>query len=90
MTEQLLIRVDQSHQATIHWLVWSTEQQQIIASGELENSRQLKTLAEKALSRQVVVLLPATAVQLRTLALPASVQHHSPYGLICSIFFNEF
>ena len=71
MTEQLLIRVDQSHQATIHWLVWSTEQQQIIASGELENSRQLNTLAEKALSRQVVLLLPATAVQLRTLALPA-------------------
>ncbi|ATD08056.1 MULTISPECIES: type II secretion system protein GspL [Pseudoalteromonas] len=71
MTEQLLIRVDQSHQATIHWLVWSTEQQQIIASGELEGSEQLGSLAEKAQTRPVVLLLPATAVQLRTLELPA-------------------
>ncbi|MEJ6476003.1 type II secretion system protein GspL [Pseudoalteromonas piscicida] len=71
MTEQLLVRVDQSHQATIHWLVWSTEQQQIIASGELEDSEQLDKLADKAHTRPVVLLLPSTAVQLRTLELPA-------------------
>ncbi|RXF02818.1 type II secretion system protein GspL [Pseudoalteromonas sp. PS5] len=71
MTEQLLIRVDQSHQAIINWMVWSTEQQQIIASGELEGSEQLSNLAEKAQTRNVVLLLPATAVQLRTLELPA-------------------
>ncbi|WP_440054323.1 type II secretion system protein GspL [Pseudoalteromonas sp. T1lg65] len=71
MTEQLVIRVDQSQQSAVHWLIWSNQNEQIIASGMLEHSGELTSLTEKAQNRQVNLLLPASAVQLRTLDLPA-------------------
>ncbi|NOU51875.1 type II secretion system protein GspL [Pseudoalteromonas sp. JBTF-M23] len=70
MTEKLVIRVDQSHQKPIHWLVFSSADEQIIASGELDNAEQLEQLSEKAASREVTLLLSASQVQLKRVVLP--------------------
>ncbi|MBD1582346.1 type II secretion system protein GspL [Pseudoalteromonas sp. S16_S37] len=70
MTEKLVIRVDQSHNKPIHWLVFSSSDEQIIASGELDNAEQLEQLSEKAASREVILLLSASQVQLKRVALP--------------------
>ncbi|MCF6438369.1 type II secretion system protein GspL [Pseudoalteromonas luteoviolacea] len=70
MTEKLLVRVGQSQQEPVSWLVWSDSDSQIIASGELEHSGLLGELTEKASGRSVALLLPASSVQLKQVALP--------------------
>ncbi|MDK1288955.1 type II secretion system protein GspL [Pseudoalteromonas umbrosa] len=70
MTEKLLVRVGQSQQEPVSWLVWSDSDSQIIASGELEHSGLLGELTEKASGRSVALLLPASSVQLKKVALP--------------------
>ncbi|KZN44779.1 type II secretion system protein GspL [Pseudoalteromonas luteoviolacea] len=70
MTEKLLIRVGQSQQEPVNWLIWSESDSQIIASGELEHSGLIGELIEKAASRSVALLLPASSVQLKQVELP--------------------
>ena len=70
MTEKLVIRVGQSHQNSIHWLVFSSSDEQIIASGELDNASELDQLADKAANREVTLLLSASQVQLKRVPLP--------------------
>ncbi|KAF7767583.1 general secretion pathway protein L [Pseudoalteromonas citrea] len=70
MTEKLVIRVGQSQQNSVHWLIFSAHDEQIIASGELANSDELPQLTEKAATRETVLLLPSSQVQLKTVALP--------------------
>ncbi len=70
MTEILLIRTGQTEQDLVNWLIYSPQEQQIIASGELTNASYLSELDEKAQSREVVVLLPCDQVQLKTVVLP--------------------
>ena len=71
MTEILLIRTGQTEQETLNWLIYSPQEQEIIASGELANASHLSELSEKAQSREVVILLPSDQVQLKTVTLPA-------------------
>ncbi len=71
MTETLMIRVGQSQKEKINWLIWSTAEQEIIASGELSGSAELADIADKTGGRNTIVLLPASCVQLRTQVLPA-------------------
>ncbi|WP_105166940.1 type II secretion system protein GspL [Pseudoalteromonas sp. T1lg23B] len=71
MTEKLVIRVGQSHKNPIHWLIFSSIDEQIIASGELESAEQLPQLSEKAANREVTLLLSASQVQLKSVPLPA-------------------
>lgn len=70
MTEILLIRTGQTEQELLNWLIYSPQEQQIIASGELVNASYLNELSEKSLGREVVVLLPCDQVQLKTVMLP--------------------
>nr|WP_247686911.1 type II secretion system protein GspL [Pseudoalteromonas luteoviolacea] len=65
-----MVRVGQSQQEPVSWLVWSDSDSQIIASGELEHSGLLGELTEKASGRSVALLLPASSVQLKQVALP--------------------
>ena len=51
--EQLLIRLGATEADPISWLVWSTAEEEIIASGELANADALSTLAERAGHRAV-------------------------------------
>ena len=85
MTENLIIRLGSNHNNVIHWLVWAAHEQEIIASGELSNAKQLSQLTEKAQSRDVVVLVPSCDVTLKSLHVPAksqkAIRQAAPYML---------
>jgi general secretion pathway protein L len=70
VTEQLVIRVGQSQQDPVQWLIFSVHDEQIIASGELTSSDKISQLADKASSRETMLLLPSSQVQLKVVALP--------------------
>jgi general secretion pathway protein L len=68
--EQLLIRLGATEADPISWLVWSTAEEEIIASGELANADALSTLAERAGHRAVIALAPSSEILLKWVALP--------------------
>lgn len=83
MAEQLIIRLASQDTDKVHWLVWSTAEKHIIASGELESVEQLHRLTTKAEHREVVVILPSSDVTLKLLNVPAkskkAVQLAAPF-----------
>ena len=85
MNEFLLIRLGSRHQDAVHWLVWSSAQQAVIASGQLSNAAQLSELTERAGHRPVIVLVPGSDVIFRALTLPgrltAQTQQALPFML---------
>ena len=68
--EQLIIRLGSHADEAVHWLVWSTNEKEIIASGELENAAHLSTLSERAGQRSVIALAPTSDVLLKWVTLP--------------------
>jgi len=71
LNEQLIIRVGSVPQEPLWWLVWSS-QGEVIASGMLQHSEELATLAARlGTHRPVILLLPASDVVLKELPLPA-------------------
>jgi general secretion pathway protein L len=85
MTENLIIRLGSNYKDVIHWMVWASHSQEIIASGQLFNAEQLSQLTEKAQSRDVVVLVPSCDVALKSLHVPAksqkAIRQAAPYML---------
>lgn len=71
MSEILYIRLASKPEQSIAWLVWSTSQQDIIASGELPNAQALATISDKARQRQVIAIAPGSDVLLKALTVPA-------------------
>ncbi|MGJ8692017.1 MAG: type II secretion system protein GspL [Thalassotalea sp.] len=71
MAETIIIRLGSRYQDTIHWLITTADTEEIIASGELATAEQLTELTEKAASRKVVVLVPASEVALKSLKVPS-------------------
>ena len=69
--EQLVVRLGTNTDEPIHWIVWSSQQNEIIASGELPNAVQLNTLADRAGRRPICVLVPTSDVLLKWVELPA-------------------
>ncbi len=69
--EQLVVRLGTDPDEPIHWIVWSSQQNEIIASGELPNAVQLNTLADRAGRRPICVLVPTSDVLLKWVELPA-------------------
>ena len=69
--EQLVVRLGSDVSDPIHWLVWSSTEREIIASGELSESNELSSLAERAGSRPIIALVPTSDVYLTWLDLPA-------------------
>lgn len=69
MRELMLIRVGQSPTDAVHWMIWSANDAQIIASGELSNL-DISVLKEKSTDREVIVLLPSDQISLKTVTLP--------------------
>ncbi|MDX2367472.1 MAG: type II secretion system protein GspL, partial [Colwellia sp.] len=74
MAEILYIRLGSQVQDEISWLIFSTSEQEIIASGELANAEQLSELTEKALKRTVKVFVPGGDVVLKSLTVPTRSQ----------------
>ncbi|MCC2617045.1 type II secretion system protein GspL [Aestuariibacter halophilus] len=69
--EQLIVRLGGADNPVTHWLVWSTEQQDIIASGQLNDDHELSSLAQRAGTRPVIALIPGSEVNLTHVELPA-------------------
>ena len=69
--EQLVVRLGANPDEPIHWIVWSSQQDEIIASGELPDAQQLATLADRAGGRPICALVPTSDILLKWVELPA-------------------
>jgi len=85
MSEVLYIRLDNKETAPVSWLVWSSAEREIIASGQLNNVDELSMLSEKAQHRDVVAVVPSQDVALKSLQVPGNSQRSiklaAPYML---------
>ena len=70
--EQLFIRLSSQPQESLHWLIWSPAQAELIASGTLKDLSEIGELTEHARSREVVCFAPGTDVLLTQVQLPSS------------------
>lgn len=68
--QQLIIRLGASSVDPIHWLVYSNQEQEIIASGVLQNADELGSLQERASSAKIIALAPSSELYFAQVALP--------------------
>ncbi|MEP1448516.1 MAG: type II secretion system protein GspL [Paraglaciecola sp.] len=69
--EQLVVRLGADPDEAIHWIVWSNQQDEIIASGVLPDATQLATLTDRAGRRPICALVPTSDILLKWVELPA-------------------
>ncbi len=69
MTERLIIRLASEASQKNHWLIWSDSENEIIASGQVDNAQQLNLLSEKAQQRAVICLLPGVDVCIKAITI---------------------
>ncbi|TRY33274.1 type II secretion system protein GspL [Aliiglaciecola sp. M165] len=69
--ENLVIRLGSTTSDPVHWLVWSGHEQEIIASGVLDDASQLSSLSQRAGSRPITALVPGCDVLLKWVTMPA-------------------
>ena len=85
MSETFFLRLGSKITDKVHWLILSSGDQEIIASGDIENAQQLSDLSEKTHSREVVVFVPSCDVALKKLKVPnpssKQVKKSVPYML---------
>lgn len=83
--QHLVIRFGGTWDSEIQWLAWSSEQNDIIASGELASQKELSTLTERVKADNVIALVPTCDVKLVNLTLPAKatrkIIHAIPFML---------
>ncbi|GGD76980.1 type II secretion system protein GspL [Lacimicrobium alkaliphilum] len=70
MSEQLIIRLGSTRLDPIQWLVYSTSEDDIIASGELADASHLQSLRERAAGRPITALAPTSDILLQWVTLP--------------------
>ncbi|UUM30518.1 type II secretion system protein GspL [Vibrio japonicus] len=71
MNEYLIVRLSNNTGSTIQWLVWSEQQKEVIACGELADWDALAELAAYAENRRTIVLLSAASLVLTEVDIPA-------------------
>ncbi len=71
MSEFLTVRLSSQKEAIIPWLVWSSVQQEVIASGEVQGWDQLEQLSSYAEQRATLLLISASDVVLNQVEIPA-------------------
>jgi len=71
MAEKLYIRLGSNAKDAVQWLIFSDDQEGIIASGELPQANALAQLAEKAKHREVITFVPGCDVSLKSLNVPS-------------------
>ncbi|WP_318467269.1 type II secretion system protein GspL [Photobacterium leiognathi] len=71
MSEFLTIRLSSRPEMPAQWLVWSPQQNEVIASGQLADITQLDQLVEYAGSRPVYGLVPTSEMLLTQVTIPA-------------------
>lgn len=77
VSERLFIRLGAKAQDSCAWLIWSEQEQEIIASGELPGADSLATLTERAGNRPVDILVPASSMTLTEINLPEKGQRQA-------------
>ena len=70
MSERLFIRLGMTADHPCSWLVWSEQEQEIIASGEVSDAQALASLKDRVGNRPVDVLVPAANMTLTHVTLP--------------------
>ena len=70
MSEFLTVRLSSEPQSPVPWLVWSTSQQEVIASGELSSWEQLSELTPYAEKRSCIALLPGNECLIKRVEIP--------------------
>ncbi|PML44478.1 type II secretion system protein GspL [Vibrio lentus] len=70
MSEFLTVRLSSEPQSPVQWLVWSTSQQEVIASGELPSWEQLDELTPYAEKRSCIALLPGNECLIKRVEIP--------------------
>ncbi|RWU12965.1 type II secretion system protein GspL [Pseudidiomarina gelatinasegens] len=70
--EQLFIRLSSQPHEPLHWLIWSPVQEELIASGTLNDLSELSQLSDHARSREVICFAPGTDVLITAVELPNS------------------
>lgn len=70
MSEFLTVRLSSEPQSPVQWLVWSTSQQEVIASGELSSWAQLDELTPYAEKRSCIALLPGNECLIKRVEIP--------------------
>ncbi|MGY3903670.1 GspL family type II secretion system protein ExeL [Aeromonas lusitana] len=81
MSESLVIRLGTHAQQPVEWLVWSTQEQEIIASGTLASAHALGELQERAGGRPVVTLVPGSDLIFRRVSLPGKYNRQAAAAL---------
>ncbi|WP_404401649.1 type II secretion system protein GspL [Idiomarina seosinensis] len=89
MQEKLYIRLPASSTSAasspVPWFIWHSQQQQVIASGQLSSPEQLDELQQQARRCVTTLLLPGQDVLLKQVELPAGTRRHLerviPYAL---------
>ncbi|UCA12677.1 GspL family type II secretion system protein ExeL [Aeromonas enteropelogenes] len=81
MSESLVIRLGTNKQQPVAWLVWSAQEQEIIASGQLPSADALSELQERAGGRPVVILVPGSDLLFRRVTLPGRYSRQSAAAL---------
>ncbi len=83
--ENLIIRLGSNRMDPVHWLVWSGQEKEIIASGILDDADQLASLTERAGKRPITALVPGCDFYLKWVTLPAKASRKAltaiPYML---------
>nr|WP_233090132.1 type II secretion system protein GspL [Vibrio sp. IB15] len=70
VSEFLTVRLSSEPQSPVQWLVWSTSQQEVIASGELSSWDQLDELTPYAEKRSCIALLPGNECLIKRVEIP--------------------
>lgn len=68
--QRLIIRLGSQLNDPIQWLVYSAQEQEIIASGTLNSANDLNSLSDRASSSQIIALAPASDIFFTLVELP--------------------
>ncbi|ABM01979.1 general secretion pathway protein L [Psychromonas ingrahamii 37] len=81
MNERLIIRLASSASQKNYWLIWSDSENEIIASGEVDNAEQLSLLTEKAFQRRVICLLPGVDICIKKVVIKGAFNRQMQQAL---------
>lgn len=68
--QRLIISLGSTKEDPIHWLVYSEQENEIIASGQLQSADELHTLKERASSAEIIALAPSSDIYFAKVPLP--------------------
>ena len=69
MSEQLVVRIGAQVNDPVLWGIWSSSEDSLIASGQIDNVDELATLSERAGQRPIIALLPSEDIQTHSVEL---------------------